>query len=121
MKLWKDFDNGNLSLSLGSFADSVEIHTADGSIMKGHKDSVMKNVQGYRDMFSSTSSDVHALIPLRSTDKNEDWVTVWGTEHHTWKNGKIDSVHLQETWRFNKDGKVDFMMQYERATTAPKR
>ena len=37
--------------------------------MKGHKDSVMKNVQGYRDMFSSVSSDVHALIPLFEDQK----------------------------------------------------
>jgi hypothetical protein len=63
-------------------------------------------------MFSALVSRVDAVMSLKSTDKNEDWVGVWGTEIHTETNKKPDSVRLHETWRFNKDGKIDYMQQY---------
>jgi hypothetical protein len=34
-------------------------------------------------------------------------------------NGKVDSVSIQETWRFNKAGKVDFMFQAIRKGILP--
>jgi hypothetical protein len=67
-------------------------------------------------MFSAVSSRVDAVFPTKSTDKGENWVCVWGMETHT-MNGKTDSTNLHEVWRFNKDGKVDLMMQYERSAT----
>jgi hypothetical protein len=51
-------------------------------------------------------------VPLRSTDKNEDWVLVWFKEYRTDANGKKDSTEMQETWRLNKDGKADLLYQY---------
>jgi hypothetical protein len=29
----------------------------------------------------------------------------------------VDSVNLQETWRLNKEGKVNLLFQYSQATT----
>jgi hypothetical protein len=84
-----------------------------GTEMKGTRDSILASTKAYRNSFGNVSSKVDAVLSTKSTDKNDDWVLVWGTEVHTRKN-VTDSVHLQETWRFNKDGKVDFMMQYVR-------
>jgi hypothetical protein len=61
------------------------------------------------------------VMAVKSTDKNEDWVLIWGMETDTHKNGKIDSVNLQETWRINKDGKADLLMQYMRPAAPPKK
>ena len=55
---------------------------------------------------------VDAVTALRSTDKNENWALVWGMETSTDMKGKVDSTNLMETWRFNKDGKVDLLYQY---------
>ena len=63
---------------------------------------------------------MHAIFPVKSTDKNEDWVCIWGTEVNTDKKGKTDSVHLQETWRFNKDGKIDLLYQHSRVAKPQK-
>lgn len=112
LKLWKDYDNGDLSTSKDMFADSVEMYFRDGTSMHNVKDSVVGGAQEFRNTFSSVQSRVSAFFPVRATDKNEDWVCVWGTEVSTTKQGKIDSVYLQEIWRFNKEGKVDFMSQY---------
>lgn len=114
LALWKDWDNGDLQPSKMWFADSVEMYSSDGTVNKGPRDSALAFVQGYRDMFSSVKSTVHAIFPVKSIDKNEEWVCVWGTEVSSAKNGKIDSVYLQETWRFNKDGKINLLYQHSR-------
>jgi hypothetical protein len=45
-------------------------------------------------------------------DRNENWVALWGTETDTSPDGKTQKTDLQEIWRINKDGKVDFMKQF---------
>jgi hypothetical protein len=115
LALWSEWDNGNLEPSKSHFADTVQLYTGDGSLISGPRDSAIAGAQSYRNMFTTVKSTLGAIFPIKSTDKNEDWVCVWGTEVTTDKNGKIDSVHLQETWRFNKQGKVDLLLQHTRA------
>ncbi|MBL7745550.1 MAG: hypothetical protein JNN00_18915 [Chitinophagaceae bacterium] len=112
MKLWKSWDDGDLSKDSSLFADTIYIYTRDGSKSEGPRDSVNAGAQAYRNMFSSVKSTMHAIFPVKSTDKNENWVCVWGTEVSIDKQGKKDSVSLQETWRFNKAGKVDLLYQH---------
>lgn len=114
LALWKDFDNGNLEPSKGLFADSVSFLVSDGSIIAGTRDSAIASVQAWRNTLSSVKSSVDAILPVRSIDKNENWVSIWGKEISTDKKGKTDSVYLQESWRFNKDGKIDLMLQHMR-------
>ncbi|MDE3125689.1 MAG: hypothetical protein KGK14_09260, partial [Bacteroidota bacterium] len=59
--------------------------------------------------------------PIKSIDKNENWALIWGKEVDTYKNGKKDSTHIQETWRFNKDGKADLFYQFKAAAAPPKK
>jgi hypothetical protein len=112
LALWKAWDEGNLEPTKQLFADSVSFYFSDGSEMKGKRDSTTASAQVYRNMFSAVKSTVHAIFPIKSADKNEDWVCIWGTEVRTDKKGKIDSMQLQETWRFNSAGKVDLLYQY---------
>jgi hypothetical protein len=113
LSLWKDWDNGDLSVSKSQFADTVHFYTGDGSVIEGPRDSAIAATQQYRNMFSSVKSTVHAIFPVKSTDKNQNWVCIWGSEVHTDKAGKTDSMYLQETWRF-KDGKIDLLYQHQR-------
>jgi len=114
LSLWSDWDNGNLEPSKKHFADTVQLYTSDGSLIEGSRDSAVAGAQNFRNMFTTVKSTLQAIFPVKSTSTNEDWVCIWGTEVMTDKNGKIDSVHLQETWRFNKQGKIDAMLQYGR-------
>lgn len=114
LALWKDWDNGNLEPSKMNFADSMSFYTSDGSVIAGPKDSALAGAQSFRDMFSSVKTTLHAIFPIKTADKNEDWVCAWGTEVYTDKTGKTDSTHIQETWRFNKNGKIDLLYQYSR-------
>jgi len=119
MDLWKIWEEGDLSKGKDKFADSVELYLADGSYMHGSRDSVMAQSQKFRSSMTSAKNRVDAFVPLKSTDKNESWVAVWGMETDTWKNGKTDSTNLHEVWRINKDGKADLLYQFSSRTTPP--
>lgn len=111
LDLWKDFDNNTLDNSKSAFADSVSLFFANSQPFIGSRDAAIEIAKQYRGQFSEIKSTINAFVPLKSTDKNEEWVSVWGVEYST-KDGKTDSTYLQETWRFNKDGKVDLMYQF---------
>ena len=100
-------------------SDSLSLFLADGTSMVGLTDTLLKNMQAYRSSFKGMEIAMDAIFAVKSTDKNEDWVTVWGTEVQTNMDGKVDSVSLQETWRFNNAGKVDLMFQAVRKGIIP--
>ena len=120
LNIWKAFDNGDLASAKDYFADSVEMHLSDGSMMHSVRDSVIVAAQTFRNMFTSAVSSVFTVTSLKSTDKGENWALIWGKEIDTDKKGKVDSFYLQETWRFNKDGKTDLLYQYKAAAMPPK-
>jgi len=113
LQLYQDWDNNTIENSKNRFADSVIMVFSDGTRLSGTRDSVLNFVKKVRSTIGSITSDLTAWMPLRSTDKNEDWVAVWFTEHRVSPAGKKDSSFYQETWRLNKDGKVDRFYQYE--------
>ena len=115
LTLWKDWDNGNLSAHKDLFADSVEMHFSDGTSMHTSRDSAVAAAQSARSAFQTAVSSVDAIMAVKSTDKNENWALIWGKEVDTDKKGVVDSFYLQETWRFNKDGKADLFFQYRQA------
>jgi len=121
LNLWKDWDNGNLMNGKNSFADSVQFYFSDGSMMHASRDSVVTMGQKMRDNLTSSVSTIDAVMSVKSTDKNENWALVWGQERVTDKKGKKDSSAIQETWRLNKDGKVDLVYQFRKKLTAPKK
>lgn len=116
--LWKDWKDGDLSKSRTHFADSISLFLSDGSQMVGPTDEILKGMQGYRSSFTGMEVGIDAVFAVRSVDKNENWVAIWGTEKQT-KDGKTEDVSLQETWRFNNKGKIDMMFQATRKGFLP--
>ncbi len=110
LELWKDYDNNTFS-NHDYLADTAVMFFADGTMARG-KDSLLMGVKKYRGSLSNVSSTLDAWVPLKSVDRNENWVALWGTETHTDPDGKVVKEDLQEIWRINKDGKVDFMKQF---------
>ena len=119
LALWNEWKGGDLSASRGHFADTIAFFLADGTSMTGPADSLLKGMQDYRSSFKGMEVGVDAVFAVKSTDQDENWVAIWGTEIQTDMKGKVDTVSLQETWRFNKAGKVDFMFQAKRKGILP--
>jgi len=112
LAMWKSYDNGNLSTSKDMIADTLEVHFPDGGMMRAGRDSILAMVQAHRNSFSAAVDEVHAIMAVKSTDKNEHWALIWGTEKDTHKDGKVDSVMLQETWKFDDNGKASVLYQF---------
>jgi hypothetical protein len=80
LALYAEWKNGDLSKSRTHFADTVLFALADGNMMMGPADTLLKNMQAYRNSFKSMDVTIEAIFGVKSTDKNEHWVTVWDHE-----------------------------------------
>lgn len=111
LDMWKDYDNNTLDNSAKNFADSVTMHLEGSKGTRLSRDATLSEAKKYRATQSDVKSVIHAFVPLKSTDKNEDWVLVWGTEYAT-MNGKKDSTLLHELWLFDQNNKIKEMRQF---------
>lgn len=112
---WKDWETNNLDNMKNWVADTVVAFHSDNSMVKG-VDSLMARWKRGRATYTNVIDTIDAVIPVYSTDKKEHWVLIWAREINTNKEGKTDTMALMETWRINKDGKADMLLQYDRAT-----
>lgn len=112
---WKDWETNNLDNMKNWIADTIVALHSDNRMVRG-ADSLMAAWKRSRAKYTSVKDSIDAVIPVYSTDKNESWVLVWAIEYNTHADGKIDTAAVMETWRINKDGKADFLLQYDRAT-----
>jgi hypothetical protein len=110
LKLWKAYDNADFNSVKSLFADSFEVHMADGMSMHTSRDSSLANVTAFRNSLAAASSTVTAVMAVKSTDRNEK---------DTQKNGKVDSADLHEAWQFNNNGQAVLLLQYKRSYAPP--
>ncbi len=110
LTLFKDWDDNQLTRN-DFFADTIMMVHEDGTMAKGKAD-VIKGGQAYRGSMTSAKTTITAIVPLKSVDFNEDWVAVWAHEDDVMADGKKQGREIHEIWRFNKDGKVDYMQSY---------
>lgn len=98
-------------------ADTVAM-VAGGQVMQG-KDQVAGAVEQARSMLSSVQFIPSAVLALRSTDRDENWVAVWGTQKSKMPDNSEVSIDFNHVWRFNKDGKVDYIQMLESKSPPP--
>lgn len=101
----------NLDLASTFLADSVTIYMWDGAFIDGTKDSVMNVVKQFVSGASSVSVSFDALIPVTSTDKNENWVLSWTDERWTNEEGMEKHMWIHEDYLLE-DGKIRMVRQY---------
>ena len=111
---WKDWENNNLDNMKSWIADTIVAYHSNNKMVQG-ADSLMANWKRARAKYSSSIDTIDAVFSVYSTDKKENWVLVWATAIDTKLDGTKDTVGVMETWRINKDGKADFLLQYDRA------
>ena len=111
---WKDWENNTMDNMKSWIADTIVAFHSDNTMVKG-ADSLIARWKSGRAKYSSVIDSIDAVIPVYSTDKNENWVLVWARETNTKTDGTKETAAVMETWRINKDGKADMLLQYDRA------
>jgi len=111
---WKDWENNTMDHMKDWVADTIVAFHSDNSMIKG-ADSLMARWKRGRAEYTSVKDTINAVISTYSTDKKENWVLVWATEINAKADGTKDTAAMMETWRINKDGKADMLLQFDRA------
>jgi ketosteroid isomerase-like protein len=114
LQSYKDWEDNKLSNGSAYFADTVAADFSDGTRVKMRRDSFIKYSQKFRDSLSSSKIEMIAITNLHSTDKKEDWVSVWYKQTDTRKTGKIDSTFYNDVNRV-KNGKIDYWTSFRQA------
>jgi hypothetical protein len=112
---WKDWQDNKMNNLKSWVADTIVAVQSDNSMTRG-VDSLQARWNRSRANYTSVKDSIDAVMSVYSTDKKENWVLVWAKEIATDLKGKTDTASIMETWRINKDGKADFLLQYDRAT-----
>jgi hypothetical protein len=117
LDVWKAYEMNNLDNISNYLADNISMILSDGTVING-KENFLTGIKAYRGSMTNVKLSIDAWMTTRSTDKDEHWVCVWGDEEQTMTDGKSQTISLHEIWRFNSDGKIDFLRQY--SSTPPK-
>lgn len=111
LNAWKKYDDNMLDATKDFLADTMSATLPDGTVLKG-RDSFIQRIKSFRGGFTSAKSEVVAYMSVRSIDKGDNIVFIWGTETDTKSDSTLQKTDLHEVWGFNKDGKVDFFKQF---------
>ncbi len=110
---WKDWETNKMDNMKSWVADTATIFMSDNTMAHG-VDSIAALWKKSRAGYTNVIDTINAVIPTYSTDKKENWVLVWAKEISTATDGKKDTTAVMETWRINKDGKADLLLQFDR-------
>lgn len=106
LNLIKDYETNLFSMS-DAFADTAIVFFPDGTTVRG----IEALTGAFKQMRTSEPDmtiNVSAVVPMRSTDRMEDWVLVWGNS-----GGTSNRTEFHHIWRINRDGKVDYLRLYQ--------
>jgi hypothetical protein len=111
LKVWKMFETNQVDSMKPYFADSVIYDDASGMRYNGPTAGLLAFAKKDIENLDSMRFDISMWQSAHVNDKNEDWVNIWSTERRYPRNGKPDTVLMQENWKV-KDGKVIYFDQY---------
>jgi len=114
----KAYETMDTVLMKKCFADSVTFEY-DGGKFKGTISQLIKMAASMNTPATKTKIDMKDWESVVSTDKKEEWVTLWYTQSGVDKKGKVDSIAYINDMQL-KGGKIVKFDEYARHFTAAK-
>lgn len=111
---WKDWDDNKLDNMKNWMADTILVFHSDMTTSRG-VDNIMAKWKKDRSNYSVVLDTINVVLPVYNKQYDQHWVLVWATSITTDLKGKTDTSAIMEAWRINKDGKADYLSQYDRA------
>ena len=114
LNVFKAWEKNDMKVIEANFTDSVELYFPTGDIFKNTIGGFIKIADEYF-VHGLTKKEliIYSWMPNHSVDKNEGWVNIWYKEIDTYKNGRIDSLELQDDNLF-KNGKIEKVYSHMR-------
>jgi hypothetical protein len=111
LRVWKAFEQGQIEAMKPFFADTVIYEDASGMRFHGPSDQLLAYAQKDIGGLDSMRFDISQWQSSHINDRDEDWVNIWSTERRYPRNGKADTVLMQENWKV-KGGRIVYFDQY---------
>ena len=111
LKSFKAYNDNTLNDIGNFFADTLTVIASDGTVLKG-KENFINALKSGRSGLSSANQEIVAYMSVKSIDKKDDIVLVWGVDTNTKGDGNVQKEEFHEVWAFNKDGKASFIRDY---------
>ncbi|MEI6947215.1 hypothetical protein V9K67_08465 [Paraflavisolibacter sp. H34] len=110
LEVYKDYENNSLDGRL--FATSLEVQYPEGFSVKG-RDEVLARMREERSGLASIKNTIGTVLAFQSPGRPESWVSVWARSEAVGRDGVKTRSSVNEIWRINKDGLIDFMRRYD--------
>lgn len=114
LKVFKAWEQNDMKVIRDNFTDSVELYFPTGDIFRNTIDSFIKIASAYYiDSLRKKEIVFYSWMSDHSVDKNEDWVRIWYKEIDSYRNGRTDSIELQDD-NLMKNGKIEKVYSHMR-------
>jgi len=112
LTVWKLFESNQIDAMKPYWADSVTYHDASGLNFHGPSSQLLDIARKDISELDSLRFDLITWQSEHVNDRNDDWVRIWARERRYSKNGKADTVLIQENWQI-KNGRIIYFDQYK--------
>jgi hypothetical protein len=114
LKVFKAWENNDMKVIKANFTDSVEFYFPTGDVFKNSIDSFIKIADTYFvDSLNKKEIIFYTWMSEHCVDRMEDWVRIWYKEIDSYKNGRIDSIELQDD-NLMRNGKIEKVYSHMR-------
>src|SRR5690606_21050323 len=103
LKSLKAFETNNTNELVSDFGDTVELYF-DNYYAKVSRDSAKTILTNNRNMYDTYNINMHDWETVKSTNTDDEWVSLWYTEIYKEKGGKLDSINIMDDIKI-KNGK----------------
>jgi len=118
LKSLKAFETNNTNELVSDFGDTVELYF-DNYYAKVSRDSAKTILTNNRNMYDTYNINMHDWETVKSTNTDDEWVSLWYTEIYKEKGGKLDSINIMDDIKI-KNGKIVEISGYVRRFPAKK-
>ena len=77
------------------------------------KDSILKKLKVERSRFAKWKISISSIVSLKSTDRNENWVTVYGSVNKKDVMGINSLTNFTQWYKIEKDLKISFFKEFD--------
>jgi hypothetical protein len=118
---WTNGDSINTRIVM-KFMESWEKNAIDTSLLSPwvyykynweNKQSFFDKLKTDRDKFAKCKIKLSSIIPVKTTDRNEDWVVVYAGVDYTDLNGNLSTTNFTQWYKINKDKKIEFFKEFD--------
>ena len=118
LKSLKAFESNNIDELVTNFGDTIGLYF-DNFSAKVSRDSAKTILTNNRNNYDSYKINMHDWETVKSTNTDDEWVSLWYTEIYQEKGGKVDSINIMDDVKL-KNGKIVEINGYVRRFTTKK-